>query len=128
MDAGFDQDNLNGSVGAIIRNHSEQFIVAANEILSSCYDAFTPEAIAVIFRLDIESMVGCCNIKVALDNEGVVNDLNEGGLNSIASVIIDDCFFMKLDFNHVLFEHCNRDCNHAAHELAKLAKYSTPSV
>ena len=56
-------------------------------------------------------MVGCSKIEVASDNEGVVNVLNEGGSNSVASAIIDECFFMKLDFNHVMFEHCSRDCN-----------------
>ena len=54
---------------------------------------------------------------MASGNEGVANDLNEGVLNSVASAIINDCFLMKLDFNHVLFEHCNQ----AAH-VAKIAK------
>ena len=43
MDAGFDQENLSGSLGASICDHTGKFIAAANERLSSCYDAFTAE-------------------------------------------------------------------------------------
>ena len=70
----------------------------------------------VRFWLNLARMVGG-KIEVASDDEGVVNDLNEDGSNSVASTIIDDWFFMKLDFNHVLFEHCNKDYSQAAHEL-----------
>ena len=43
----------------------------------------------------------------------------------MACAISDDCYFMSLDFNHVIYEHCNRENNMVAHELARL---SPPSV
>ena len=67
-------------------------------------------------------------IEVASDNEGVVNDLNEDGSNSVASAIFDDCYYMSLDFNHVLFDSCNRDTNQVAQQFAKLTKYTSPSI
>ena len=35
---------------------------------------------------------------------------------------------MSLDFSHVTYDHCNRECNRVAHELARLARFSSPSV
>ena len=34
---------------------------------------------------------------------------------------------MSLDFNHITFDHCNRESNQIAHELARLARFS-PSI
>ncbi|KAE8786703.1 hypothetical protein D1007_39394 [Hordeum vulgare] len=47
VDAGFDQDLLQGSVGAIIRDQNGQFIAAVNERIDICYDSHTAEALAV---------------------------------------------------------------------------------
>ena len=41
VDAGFDHDSLEGSVGAIIRDHNSNFMAVANEKLDICYDAIT---------------------------------------------------------------------------------------
>lgn len=92
------------------------------------YDSFSAEAIAVRFGLNLAQTMGCSKIEVVSDNEEVVNALKEGGSSSVASAIFDDCYYMSLDFNHVLFDSCNRDSNQVAHELAKLAKFSPPSI
>ena len=128
LDAGFDHDNLNGTVGAILRDDNGKFIAAANERLNFCYDSFSAEATAVRFRLNLAHKVGCSKIVVVSDNEEVVIALKEGFSSSVASAIFDDCYYMSLDFNHVLFDSCIRDNNQVAHELAKLAKFSPPSV
>lgn len=31
---------------------------------------------------------------------------------------------MSLDFNHVIYDQCNRERNQVAHELARIAKFS----
>lgn len=49
-------------------------------------------------------------------------------MSSTVGAIFDDCFYMTLDFNHVIFDHCIRECNQVAHELAKLARFSNPGV
>ncbi|KAE8771799.1 putative protease Do-like 14 [Hordeum vulgare] len=53
VDASFDQDSLEGSVGAIIRHHNGKFIAVANEKIDICYDASSAEAIAVRFNLNL---------------------------------------------------------------------------
>ena len=55
----------------------------------------------------------------------MVEALKEGYSSSVASAIFDDCYFMSLDFNHVIYAHCNRESNVVAHEFARLAKFST---
>ena len=61
------------------------------------------------------------------DNMEVVEVLREGNSSSVASAIIDDCYFMSSDFNHVIYDHCNRESNKVAHALAKIVKIS-PSI
>lgn len=52
----------------------------------------------------------------------------EGYFSSVSSAIFDDCYFMSLDFNHVIYDHCNGENNMVAHELARIARFSPPSV
>ena len=59
VDTGFDQDLLEGSAGEVIRDHSWEFIVPANERIDICYDSFTTEALAVRFGLNLGRTVGC---------------------------------------------------------------------
>jgi len=35
---------------------------------------------------------------------------------------------MSLDFSHIVFEHCFREKNTVAHELARLARFTPPDV
>ena len=46
----------------------------------------------------------------------------------MACAISDDCYFMSLEFNHVMYEHRNRENNMVAHELARIASFSPPSI
>ncbi|KAE8802568.1 hypothetical protein D1007_21758 [Hordeum vulgare] len=90
VDAGFDQDLLEGSVGAVIRDQSGQFIAAANERIDICFDSFTAEALAVRFGLNLARTVGCSRIVVSSDNLDIVEALKNGNSSSVASTIIDD--------------------------------------
>ncbi|KAM3210333.1 hypothetical protein ACQJBY_064372 [Aegilops geniculata] len=89
---------------------------------------FTTEAIAVRFGLNLANIVGCSKIEVNSDSMEVVNTLSQGYSSPVTSSIIDDCYFMSLGFSHVIYDHCNREHNRVAHELARLARFSSPSV
>ena len=46
--------------------------------------------------------------------------MQDGGNTSGSSaVILDDCFHMAKDFTCVRYEHCHREANVVAHELAR---------
>ena len=128
VDAGFDQDLLEGSVGAIIRDQSGQFIAAANEKIGICFDSFNAEALAVRFGLNLARTVGCSRIVVSSDSLEIVEALKKGNSSSVASAIIDDCFFLSSEFYHGTYDHCNIESNKVAHELARLVKFSPSSV
>ncbi|KAF7079500.1 hypothetical protein CFC21_083722, partial [Triticum aestivum] len=41
--------------------------------------------------------------------------------------VFNDYYFMVCDFYLIIFEHCNRESNKVAHEIARLAKFSLTS-
>ena len=49
---------------------------------------------------------------------------NKGRSAGAAAAVFDDCYFLACDFPLTNFEHCNREANKVAHELARLAKFS----
>ena len=93
-----------------------------------CFDSFTAEAIAARFGLDLANTIGCSKIEVNSYSVEVVNALSQGYSSSVASSIIDDCYFMSLGFSHVIYDHYNRERNRVSHELARLARFFSPSV
>ncbi|VAI04919.1 unnamed protein product [Triticum turgidum subsp. durum] len=51
--------------------------------------------------------------------------MKNGGQSAGApATVFDDCYFLACDFSLTRFEHCNREANRVAHELARLAKIS----
>ena len=63
---------------------------------------------------------GCDSILVQSDSLIVVDALriNEGyGL--VAAPILEDCRNLLADFGNVVLEHCSRESNMVAHELAR---------
>ena len=55
----------------------------------------------------------------------VIETMNNGGRSAgAAAAIFDDCYFLACDFPTSRFEHCNREANKVAHELARLARFS----
>uniref|UniRef100_A0A8I6Z006 RNase H type-1 domain-containing protein n=1 Tax=Hordeum vulgare subsp. vulgare TaxID=112509 RepID=A0A8I6Z006_HORVV len=110
------QDSLEGYVGVVIRDQNGAFVAAANEKLEICYDVSTAEAIFVRFGLNLARTVGCSKVEVNLDNVEMISALKEGYSSSLAIAIFDDCYFLSLDFSHILFEHCFRENNKVAHE------------
>ncbi|KAF7049059.1 hypothetical protein CFC21_057673 [Triticum aestivum] len=62
---------------------------------------------------------------VSSNNMEVVDTMkNKGHSMGVAAAVFDDCYFMACDFLHTNFEHCNKEANKVAHELARLAKFS----
>ena len=83
------------------------------------------EALALKFGLSLAQRTGCNRIIINSDNMEVIETMNEGGRSSgAAAAIFYDCFHLACDFPISRFEHCNREANKVAHELAKLARFS----
>ena len=80
---------------------------------------------ALRFGLLLAQRAGCNRLHVNSDNIEVINIMKNGGQSAgAAAAVFDDCYFLACDFPFTRFEHCNREANKVAHELARLAKIS----
>lgn len=125
VNASFDHDLLRGTAGAVIRDDKGNFIVGENWKIEFCADALTAEALALRFGLLLAQKAGCNRLIINSDNMKIIDTMKNGGHSAgAAAAIFEDCFFMACDFPLTSFEHCNREANKVAHELARLAKGS----
>ena len=100
VDASFDDDVGCGSTKVIIRDHSGGLIAAVH--------SFVPY---VGSRLVIQA-----------DCTEVVETMKEGGfMANLAAAIYDECIVIWSGFQEISIEHCSRDANRVAHELARRA-------
>ena len=68
---------------------------------------------------------GCNRLVVNSHNMEVIDTMKNGGYSAgAAAAVFDDFYFIACDFPLVRFEHCNREANKVAHELARLANFS----
>lgn len=65
-------DELSGTIGAVIRDSSGEFIVAANGRLPLVTDVVSAEVTAVQFGLELAISQGCQRIIINCDNLEVV--------------------------------------------------------
>ena len=126
VDASFDHDLLKGTAGAVLRNDKGNFIAGGTWKIDHCVDALTAEAWALRFGLSLAQRAGCNRLVINSDNLEVIETMNNGGRSAgAAAAIFDDCYFLACDFPTSRFEHCNREANKVAHELARLARFSS---
>ncbi|KAI4997390.1 hypothetical protein ZWY2020_052732 [Hordeum vulgare] len=86
------------------------------------------EALALKFGLTLAQKAGCNRLIINSDNSEVIEIMKDGGRSAGApAAIFDDCFHYACDFVATRFEHCNREANKVAHELARLARFSQSS-
>ena len=86
------------------------------------------EALALRFGLNLATSLGCSKVIVNSDSSDVILAMQDGGNTPGSSTaILDDCFHMAKDFTCVRYEHCHREANVVADELARICKFSFPS-
>ena len=69
--------------------------------------------------------VGCRRLMIQSDCAEVVETIHQGGLSATASApIYDECAQIWQDFISISIEHCNRETNCVADELARMAMAS----
>ncbi|XBH73727.1 hypothetical protein VPH35_100793 [Triticum aestivum] len=89
-----------------------------------CADVLTVEALTLRFGLFLAQKAGCNRLVVNSDNMEVIEIMENGGhWAGAAAAAFDYCYFIACDFPLVRFEHCNREANKVAHEIARLAKF-----
>ncbi|KAI4996739.1 hypothetical protein ZWY2020_054546 [Hordeum vulgare] len=95
--------------------------------IDCCADVLTTESSALRFGLLLAQKAGCNDLVVNSENMEVIEIMESGArLAGVAATTYDDCYSIASDFPLVRFEHCNREENKVAHELARLAKFTIP--
>jgi ribonuclease HI len=129
VDASFDEDNLKGTTGAVIRDSKGQFVAACNTRIEHVLDALSAEAQALKQGLNLAQSHGCNRVIIKSDCMEVVENMNNGAIShGVAAAVFDECYHMACDFIKISFEHVPREPNVVAHDLAREAKLSPPSV
>jgi ribonuclease HI len=129
VDASFDEDQLRGTTGAVIRDCKGNFVAACNTKLDFVLDALSAEAHALKQGLILAETMGCNRIIMSSDSSEVIKIMQDRGNSSgAAAAIFDDCYHLSSEFSRVLFEHSFRKANAVAHELARIARGSDTQV
>ncbi|XBJ08893.1 hypothetical protein VPH35_014081 [Triticum aestivum] len=116
---------LRGTAGAVLGDDKGRFIFGGNWKMDWCADVLTAEAMALRFGLLLAQKAGSNRLVVNSNNMELIDTMKNGGhIAGAAAAVFDDCYFMACDFPLVRFEHCNRKANKAAHEIARVAKFS----
>jgi hypothetical protein len=111
--------------GAVLRDDKGRFVVGGNWRIDWCDDVLTAEDLALKFGLFLAQKAGCNRLVVNPDNMEVIDTMKTGGHSAgAAATAFDDCYFLACDFSIIRFDHCNREANQVAHEIARLAKFS----
>ncbi|KAI4994178.1 hypothetical protein ZWY2020_029226 [Hordeum vulgare] len=125
VDASFDHDLLRGTMGTVLRDDKGRFIAGGNNKIDHCVDVLIGEALTLKFGLTLAQKAGCNRLIINSDNLEVIETMKDGGRSAgAAAAIFDDYFLYACDFVATRFEHCNREANKVAHELARLERFS----
>jgi ribonuclease HI len=122
IDAAFDVDSGRGATGVVIRDYTGHCVAASQLFLPHVVDAPKAEAYAFCEGLVLAQRIGCNNFIIQTDCVQVVETMQNGGFSATSSAaIFDDFIILWSGFGSVSIEHCNREANQVAHELAKVS-------
>ncbi|KAF7103189.1 hypothetical protein CFC21_104207 [Triticum aestivum] len=128
VDASFIEGDYAGSCGAVIRDHRGSFMSASTARLEHVADVCTAGAATLLEGLKLARDTGCHNVVVRSGNIMVVDALRlNGGYSMVAAPEFDECRSYLQDFGRFTIEHCIRQSNYVAHELARRGHVHNPS-
>jgi hypothetical protein len=109
-------------VGAIIRDYSGGALAAAHNFVPHLIDAPMAEAYALKEGLMLAQYIGCNLLIVQSDCMEVVQMMDNGGFSvTLAAALYDECNIIWSGFQDISIEHCSREVNQVAQNLAKRA-------
>ncbi len=122
VNAGFDVDSESGNTGVVIRDIYGACVAATQEILPHVSDAHMAEAYALRDGLMLAQRLGINRIMIHSDCLQVVDTMLYVGYSATAlATIYEECNLIWRGFDSISIEHCNREANKVAHELARVA-------
>ena len=96
--------------------------------MQNLLSAATAEAFGLLKGLELLEQLGCSSVIVESDSMELIQACN-GVLEVLSpfSAIMAECFLKASWINRISFQHCPRDANRVAHNLAKKAYTSKDS-
>ena len=120
VDAAYNEDERACASGAIIRDNMGGFVAASVLYIPHMSSASMAEAIVMKHGLELANFIGCNAIEAESDSlEVVQNCSGEEQIWNDATAVYAECFTLAASIGKVEFKHCKRDCNKAAHEIAR---------
>lgn len=109
-------------MGAIIRDYSGGALAAAHNFVPHLIDAPMAEAYSLKEGLMLAQYIGCNRLIVQSDCMEVVQMMDNGGFSAtLAAALYDECNIIWSGFQDISIEHCSREVNQVAQNLAKRA-------
>ena len=123
IDVAFEEDGGCRSVGSIISDSSGGVLAAAHSFVPHLVDAPMAEAYALKEGLMLAQYIGCNRLIIQSNCMEVVQIMTEGGFSgNSAAAIYDDWNTIWSGFQDISIEHCSREANQVAHNLARRAR------
>uniref|UniRef100_A0A8R7TCJ5 RNase H type-1 domain-containing protein n=1 Tax=Triticum urartu TaxID=4572 RepID=A0A8R7TCJ5_TRIUA len=119
IDAAFHDDGT-GAVGVVLRNNSGEAIAGAAQPIYHVLDAGSTESLAMLKGFELLERLGCSGVTVESDCLDLVNACT--GVIELfgpSSAILVEIFAEAQHIAGISFQHCKRDANLVAHNLAK---------
>ena len=111
-----------GAVGVVLRNDKGEAIAGGCWPLTNLFDATTAEALALQKGFMLIEQLGCSPVTIETDSLELVQAFN--GVFEVSSpytAILVDCFLRSSRLGVITVQHCNREANRVAHNLARNA-------
>jgi ribonuclease HI len=128
IDASF-RENGRGSSGAVLRNDRGEAIAGYAGPLNHVFNAATAEALALLKGLEFLEQLGVSSVNIESDSLELIQACkSEIEIWSPYTAVLADCFLKAHSFKDISFEHCRREANQVAHQLAKFSFESNSVV
>jgi ribonuclease HI len=109
-----------GAVGAVLRNSKGEVVAGRYCPLDNLLSPASAEAMALLKGLELIDQLGCKNIACESDSLELVQACNgETDILSPYAAILADCFAIASKIDNISFNHCQREANQVAHQMAK---------
>ena len=109
-----------GSVGAVLRNHRGEVMAGMASLIDNVLDASAAEAMALLRGLQFLQRLGCSSAIIESDSLELIQACNRKiEIWSPHAAILAESFMNASTMDEVSFQHCLREANQVAHQLAK---------
>ena len=109
-----------GSVGAILRNDRGEVMAGMASLIDNVMDAAAAEALALLRGLQFLQNLSCAAAIIESDSLELVQACNRKiEICSPHAAVLAESFMYASSMDEVVFQHCRREANEVAHQLAK---------